>query len=60
MKDQGKNTPDLTNEEEVGRLPEKDFRIMIVKMNQNLRIRMEKTQETFNKDIEELKIKQRP
>ena len=60
MRDQGKNTPDLTNEEEVGRLPEKDFRIMIVKMNQNLRIRMEKTQETFNKDIEELKIKQRP
>ena len=32
MKEQGKNTPDLTNEEEIGNLPEKEFRIMIVKM----------------------------
>ena len=24
MKEQGKNTPDLTNEEEIGSLPEKD------------------------------------
>ena len=31
---------------------------MIVKMIQNLRNRMEKIQETFNKDIEELKSKQ--
>ena len=31
MKEQGKNPPDLTNEEEIGSLPEKDFRIMIVK-----------------------------
>ena len=29
MKEQGKNTPDLTNEEEISRLPEKEFRIMI-------------------------------
>ena len=36
MKEQGKNTPDLTNEEEIGTLPEKEFRIMIVKMIQNL------------------------
>ena len=36
MKEQGKNSPDLTNEEEIGSLPEKEFRIMIVKMNQNL------------------------
>ena len=36
MREQGKNTPDLTNEEEIGSLPEKEFRIMIVKMIQNL------------------------
>ena len=32
MKEQGKNPPDLTNEEEIGSLPEKEFRIMIVKI----------------------------
>ena len=32
MKEQGKNPPDLTNEEEIGSLPERQFRIMIVKM----------------------------
>ena len=58
MKEQGKNPPDLTNEEEIGRLPEKEFRIMLVKMIQNLANRMEKIQETFNKDLEELKSKQ--
>ena len=58
MKKQGKNPPDLTNEEEIGSLPEKDFRIMIVKMIQNLGNTMEKIQETFNKDLEEIKSKQ--
>ena len=57
MKEQGKNPPDLTNEEEIGSLPEKELRIMIVKMIQNLGNRMEKIQETFNKDLEELKSK---
>ena len=32
MKEQGKNTPDQTYEEEIGSLPEKEFRAMIVKM----------------------------
>ena len=36
MKEQGKNPPDLTNEEEIGSLPEKEFRIMIVKMIESL------------------------
>ena len=36
MKEQGQNTPDLTNEEEIGKLPEKEFRVMIVKMIQTL------------------------
>ncbi len=58
MKKQGKNAPDQTNEEERGSLPEKEFRVMIVKVIQNLGNRMEKIQETFNKDLEELKSKQ--
>ena len=58
MKEQGKAAPDLTNEEEIGSLPEKEFRVMTVKMIQNLGNRMEKIQETFNKDVEELKSKQ--
>ena len=58
MKEQGKNPPDHTNEEEIGSLPEKEFRVMTVKMIQNLGNRMEEIQETFNKDLEELKSKQ--
>ena len=57
MKEQGKNPPDQTNEEEQGNLPEKEFREMIVKMIQNLGNRMEKIQETFHKDQEELSTK---
>ena len=58
MKEQGKYSPDQENEEEIGSLPEKQFRVMIVKMIQNFGNRMEKIQETFNKDLEELKSKQ--
>ena len=58
MKEQGKNPPDQTNEEEIGSLHEKEFRVKIVKMIQNLRNRMEKIQETFSKDLEEQKSKQ--
>ena len=57
MKEQGKNPADQTNEVEIGTLPEKDFRVVIVKLIQNLGTRMEKIQETFNKDLEELKSK---
>ena len=38
MKEQSKNPPDKTNKEEIGSLPEKEFRVMIVKMIQNLGI----------------------
>ena len=55
MKEQGKNPPDLINEEEIGSLPEKEFRIMIVRVIQNLGNRIEKIQEMFNKDLEELR-----
>ena len=58
MKEQGKNPPDQTNEEEIDSLPEKEFRVMIVKMTQHLGNRMEKIRETFHKDLEELKSKQ--
>ena len=48
---------------ETGNLLKKEFRIMIVKMIQDLGKRMEakikKMQEMFNKDLEELKNKQR-
>ena len=36
MKEQGKNPTDQTNEEEIGSLPETEFRVMIVKMIQIL------------------------
>ena len=58
MKEQGKNPSDQTNEEEIDSLPEKEIRVTIVKMIQNLGNRMEKIQETFNKGLEELKSKQ--
>ena len=56
MKEQTRNTKVKINEEEIGKLPEKEFRIMIVKMIKNLENKMEKMQETINKDLEELKI----
>ena len=54
MKGHSKNPTDQTNEEEIGCLPEKEFRVMTIKMIQNLGNRMEawteKIQEMFNKD----------
>ena len=66
VKEQDKCPPNQTKEEEIGNLPDKDFRIVIVKMIQNLEIKMEsqinsletrieKMQERFNKDLEEIK-----
>ena len=52
-----RNTKVQTNEEEIGKLPEKEFRTMIVKMIENLENKMEKMQESINKDLEELKNK---
>ena len=57
MKEQIRNTEVQINEEEIGKLPEKEFRIMIVKMIKNLEIKMGKMQESINKDLEELKNK---
>ena len=57
MKEQTRNTEVQINEEEICKLPEKEFRIMIVKMIKNLENKMEKMQESINKDLEELKNK---
>ena len=61
MKEQARNTEDRINKEEIGKLPEKEFRVLIVNMIPNLESRMEKMQESiniFNKDLEEIKNKQ--
>ena len=58
--------PKQTKEEEIGNLPDKEFRIMIVKLIRNLEksqinsleTRIEKMQERFNKDLEEIKKSQ--
>ena len=57
MKEQTRNTEVQINEEEIGKLPEKVFRMMIVRMIKNLESKMEKMQELNNKDLEELKNK---
>ena len=57
-KEKGKNLQNQINEDKIGNLPEKEFRVMRVKIIQNLGNRMEKIQETFNEDPEELKRKQ--
>ena len=64
--EQNKCPPNQTREEEIGNLPDKEFQILTVKMIQKLEIKMEsqinsletrieKMQETFNKDLKELK-----
>ena len=63
MKEQGRNSRDQINEEEISNLPEREFRIMIAKMLQRFENRMEKMQEAFNtvntitKDMKEIKNK---
>ena len=66
VKEQDKCPPNQTKEEDIGNLPEKEFRTVILKMIQNLESKMklqinsletriEKMQEMFNKDLEEIK-----
>ena len=57
MKEQIRNTEVQISEQEIGKLLEKEFRIMIVKMIKNLENKIEKMQESINKDLEELKNK---
>ena len=62
-KGQDKTPEKQLNEVEIGNLPEKELRIMIVKMIQDLWKRMEakieKMQEMFTKDLQERKNKER-
>ena len=69
VKQQEKCPPNQTKEEEIGNLPDKEFWTMIVKMIQNLEIKMEsqinsletkieKMKERFNKNLEEIKKSQ--
>ena len=62
VKEHDKCPPNQTKEEDIGSLPEKEFRIMIVKMAQNLEnkmelqinrpeTRIETMQEMLNKDL---------
>ena len=66
VKKHDKCPPNQTKEEEIESLTEKEFRIMIGRMTQNLEdkmelqinrleTRIEKMQEMFNKDLEEIK-----
>ena len=55
MKEQTRNPEVQINEEEIGKLSGKYFRILIVKMIKNLENKMEKMQESTNKDLEEFK-----
>ena len=66
VKEQDKCPPKQMKEEEIVNLPDKEFQIMVVKMIQNLEnkmelqinsleTRIEKMQERFNKDLEEIK-----
>ena len=66
VKEHDKCPLNQTKEEEIGSLPEIEFRIMIVKMIQNLEnkmesqinsleTRIEKMQEKFNSNLEEIK-----
>ena len=57
IKEQTRNTEVQINEEEIGKLLEKEFKIMIVKMIKNFEKKMEKMQESINKDLKELKNK---
>ena len=58
MKEQDKTPEKQLNEVEIGNLPEKEFRIIIVKnLGKRMEAKIEKMQEMFNKDLEELKNK---
>ena len=57
MKEQTRNSEVQINEEEIVKLPEKEFRIMRVQMIKNLENKTQKMQQSINKDLEELKKK---
>ena len=62
-KEQDKSPEEQLTEVKIGNLPEREFQVMTVKMVQDLRKRIEaqteKIQEVFNKELEDLKNKNR-
>jgi len=64
MKEKGRNSQDQINKQEISNIPEREFRLMIVKMLQRVENKMEKMKETIDhvntitKEIEETKNKQ--
>ena len=57
MKENPRKTQVQINEQEIGKLPEKEFRIMTTKMIKNPENKLEKMQESINKDLDEFKNK---
>ena len=61
MKEQDK-TPEQLSEVETGNVPEKEFRVLTVKITEDFRKRREaqtkRIQEMFNEELEDLKNKQ--
>ena len=61
IKGQNETPEKQLNEVEIGKIPEKEFRIMIVKLTQHLGKRMEakieKMPEMFSKDLEDVRNK---
>ena len=62
MKEQDKTPEQQLSEVETGNVPEKEFRVLIVKITEDLRKRREaqtkRIQEMFNEELEDLKNKQ--
>jgi len=54
IKERDKCPPNQTKEEEIGNLPDKEFRIMIVKLIQNLEIKMESQINSLETRIEKM------
>ena len=49
MKETGRNSPNQTNEEEIGSIPVKEFRVMIVKISKILETEWRKNKKRFKR-----------
>ena len=62
MRKKGKNPEKQLSDQEILSLQEKDFRLLMLKTMQdfgnNLEAKMDNSQETLNKEIQDIKLKQ--
>ena len=62
MREKGKTPENLLSDEETLSIQEKDFRLLMIKMMQDignkLEAKMENVQETLRKEIQDIKLKQ--